>query len=84
MDTTEILGSLIVAAIVGLVTAVVRLWTAQKDDAKRVSDLELKIAENYLRKDALDEVKDDVREIRELVHRLCMKLEVPVFTEPYR
>lgn len=76
MDPQQVFGSLLVAAVVGLVTAVIKLW-------QKHSTLELKVAENYLKKDALDEVKDDVREIRELVHRLCMKLEVPVFTEPY-
>lgn len=84
MDADNIIGSLLVAAIVGLVTAVVHLWREQNTGERRLSSLELKIAEKYLTKGDLDEVKTDVREIRHLVHRLCDKLEVPVVTEPYR
>ena len=65
------------AAVVGLVGAVAKLWhdfNAHK----------LHSAETYLNNGDVDEIKQEIRALRDVVYRIAIRMEVPVFTEPYK
>lgn len=74
---SQILVYLIGVAIVGLVAALAKLWHdfyAHK----------LHVAEQYMNSQDAEEIKQDLRALRDVVYRVANKLEVPVFSEPYR
>lgn len=73
----ELLLYLVGTAIVGLIGAV---WKLYHD----LNTLRLHVAEAYVSNRAMDEVKDEVRLIRDVVYRIALKMDVPVFSEPYR
>ena len=65
------------AAIVGIVVALVSLWrefTAHK----------LHVAEVYMNSHDVDEIKSELRGLRDVVYKIAVKMDVPTFSEPYR
>lgn len=72
-----ILLNLTAPAILGLVAWIWLLWRSHHA-------LQLKVAEEYVRKDGLNEIKneikDDINSLRELMYRIAGRLEVPVIT----
>lgn len=69
--------SLMGIGISGLIGWVWALW-------KSHTDFKLKVSEDYLKTTALTEVKDEIRMLRVLVYQIAQKMEVPVFSEPYK
>lgn len=65
------------AAIVGLVGYVIKV-------DRSVRSLELKVSDDYVKRDHLAEIKADLHSLRDLVYRIAVKMDVPTFTEPYR
>ena len=65
------------AAIVGLVAGFVAL-------SRELSSYKTHVAETYVKAGTLDEIKHDVRQLRDAVFQIANKLEVPIFSEPYR
>lgn len=65
------------AAIVALVAGFVAL-------SRELSAYKTHVAETYVKTGALDEIKHDVRQLRDAVFQIAAKLEVPIFSEPYR
>ena len=63
-----------VPALVGWVWALWRDHTA----------LKLKVAEEYMHHSSLSEVKEEIKALRDVVYRIALKMDVPVFTEPFR
>jgi len=79
MNWQQFLGiavSILIPAVTGMLLWVWALWQSHHA-------LKLKVAEEYPKAQALDEIKKDVRELRDVVYRIALKMEVPVFTEPY-
>lgn len=74
---SDLLVYLIGVAIVGLVAAVAKLW---HDFYMH----RLHVAERYMNSEDAEEIKQDLRALRDVVYRVANKLEVPVFSEPYR
>lgn len=72
-----IMVSIMVPAVVGLLAWVWSLWQSH-------NSLKLKVAEEYPKAQALQEIKKDIEQLRDVVYRIALKMEVPVFTEPYR
>lgn len=72
-----IMVTIMVPAVIGLVAWVWTLWQSH-------NALKLKVAEEYPKAHALDEIKNDVRLLRDVVYRIALKMDVPVFTEPLR
>lgn len=73
----QVVVYLICVAIAGLVGALAKLWHdfyAHK----------LHVAEQYMSSQDAEEIKQDLRALRDVVYRVANKLEVPVFSEPYR
>lgn len=58
-------------AIVGLVTAVVFLW-------REFASYKLHIAENYVKKGDLEEMKRDVRDMKSVVYEIAAKVGVTI------
>lgn len=65
------------AAIVGLVGGFFHL-------SRDLSSYKTHVAETYVKAGTLDEIKHDVRQLRDAVFQIANKLEVPIFSEPYR
>jgi hypothetical protein len=65
------------AGIIGLVTALAKLWSD-------FNTLRIHIAEKYTSSEDLEEIKDDLKALRDVVYRVALKLEVPVLTEKWR
>lgn len=65
------------AAIVGLVATNVALW-------RELSAHKLHVAEVYMNSHDVDEMKRDLRELRDVVFKIAVKMDVPTFTEPFR
>jgi flagellar biosynthesis/type III secretory pathway M-ring protein FliF/YscJ len=74
---SQILVYLIGSGVVGLVVALAKLWAD-------FNAYRLYMAEKYTSKEDLDEIKDDLKQLRDVVYRVALKLEVPVFTEKWR
>lgn len=77
MHIAEVVVYLVCASIVALVGALAKLWHdfyAHK----------LHVAEQYMSGHDAEEMKQDIRALRDVVYRIANKLEVPVFSEPYR
>lgn len=74
---SQILVYLIGASIVALVAAVGKLW--HDFNAHR-----LHVAQSYMANSDVDEIKQELRALRDVVYRVALKMEVPVFIEPYR
>lgn len=66
-----LIGSVALALASGLVGWIWALW--RDHHALRV-----KVAEEYLKHTALKEVKDEIRDLRDVVYRIANRLEVPV------
>lgn len=64
-------------AITGLVGWVWMLW-------QKLAELRLEIARDCLRREAVDELKKEINGLRDVVYRIALKMDVPVFTEPFR
>lgn len=73
----ELIVSLLGAGVAGLVVWVWALWRSHHD-------LKLKVAEDYLKRDSLEEFKQEIHALRDVVYRIAVKMEVPVFTEKYK
>lgn len=74
---SQILVYLIGAAVVGLVAALAKLYhdfNAHK----------LHVAEAYMANSDIDEIKQEIRALRDVVYRVALKMDVPVFSESYR
>lgn len=71
-----IIQNLTCSAVVGLV---VWVWTLWRD----YQAFKLKVAEEYLKTSALKEVKDEIHQLRNLMGQIALKLDIPIFTEPY-
>lgn len=67
----------LMAVICGLIGWVWLLW---QDHNKH----KLYCAEHMLKAGALQKLENEVDHIRDVLYRMALKLEVPVFTEPYR
>ncbi|ALN79494.1 hypothetical protein [Lysobacter antibioticus] len=67
----------LMAVICGLIGWVWLLW---QDHNKH----KLYCAESMLKTGALQEVKDEIHGLRNIVYQIALKMDVPVFTEPYR
>jgi hypothetical protein len=65
------------AAIVGLVVAVITLW-------REFAAHRLHVAEVYMNSHDVDEMKRDLRELRDVVFKIAVKMDVPTFTETFR
>lgn len=75
------LESLFVAFTTGGVTGlIVWVWALWRDHVA----LDKRVAEFYAKRTELEKIERDIDNILTLVHRLCLKLEVPVFTDPHR
>jgi hypothetical protein len=72
-----ILVSIMVPAVVGLLAWVWSLWQSH-------NNLKLKVAEEYPKAQALSDIKRDIESLRDVVYRIALKMDVPVFTEPHR
>lgn len=69
--------SLMGIGISGLIGWVWALW-------KSHTDFKLKVSEDYLKASAVSELRSEIHALRDVVYRIAVKMEVPVFTEPYR
>lgn len=76
-EIIPIIQNLTGVAVVGLVAWVWLLWRSHHA-------LQLKVAEEYMRHSSFDEVKDEIKALRDVVYRIALKMDVPVFTEPFR
>ena len=65
------------AAIVGLVATNIALW-------RELSAHKLHVAEVYMNSNDVDEMKRDLRELRDVVFKIAVKMDVPTFTESFR
>lgn len=66
-----LIGSVALALGSGLVVWVWALWRDHHT-------LKVKVAEEYPKHNALTELKDEIRDLRDVVYRIAMRLEVPV------
>lgn len=62
-------------AVLGLVAWVWALWQSHHA-------LKLKVAEEYPKAQALDEIKRDIRELRSVVFKIANRLDITVLAEP--
>jgi len=74
---SQVIVYLIGAAIVGIVVALITLW-------REFAAHKLHVAEVYMNSHDVDEIKRDLRELRDVVFKIAVKMDVPTFTEPYR
>jgi hypothetical protein len=56
------------------------IWMLWQDHNKH----KLYVAENMLKQGALQEVKEEIHSLRDVIYRIATKMDVPVFSEPYR
>ena len=66
--------TMVMAGLIGWV------WLLWQDHNKH----KLYCAENLLKSGALQDVKDEIHSLRNIVYQIALKMDVPVFTEPYR
>ncbi len=69
--------SLMGIGISGLIAWVWALWKAH-------TDFKLKVSEDYMKASSINELKGEIHALRDVVYRIAVKMEVPVFSEPYR
>ena len=74
MDIQNVVIAVLSIAVPGLVGWVWALWVSHHA-------LKVKIAEEYLRNESLNELKKEIHELRSIVYRIALKMEVPVFSE---
>lgn len=74
---SQVIVYLIGAAIVGIVVALITLW-------REFAAHKLHVAEVYMNSHDVDEIKRDLRELRDIVWKIAAKMEVPTFSEPFR
>ena len=68
--------AVLMPAVLGLVGWVWTLWQSHHA-------LKIKVAEEYPKTQALNDIKSDIKELRDVVYRIALKMDVPVFSEPY-
>lgn len=73
----DVMIKILTPAVAGLLAWVWALWRSH-------NDLRLKVAEECLKTNSLQEVKDELHALRDVVYRIAVKMDVPVFTEPFR
>lgn len=56
------------------------IWMLWQDHNKH----KLYVAENMLKQGALQEVKEEIHSLRDVIYRIATKMDVPVFSEPYK
>lgn len=56
------------------------IWMLWQDHNKH----KLYVAENMLKQGALQEVKEEIHSLRDVIYRIATKMDVPVFLEPYK
>lgn len=56
------------------------IWMLWQDHNKH----KLYVAENMLKQGALQEVKEEINSLRDVIYRIATKMDVPVFSEPYK
>lgn len=69
--------SLLGVGMSGLIAWVWSLWRSH-------IDLHRKVLEEYPKSAAINELKSEIHALREVVYRIAIKMEVPVFSETYR
>lgn len=78
---SQFLVTVMAASIVALVTALAKLWSDFKN-------FQTYVAEKYVPRDSVndsfDEIKEDLKSLRDVVYRVALRLEVPVLTEKWR
>lgn len=74
---SQVIVYLIGASIVGIVVALITLW-------REFAAHKLHVAEVYMNSHDVDEIKRDLRELRDVVFKIAVKMDVPTFTEPFR
>ena len=74
---SQIIVYLIGAAVVGIVVALITLW-------REFAAHKLHVAEVYMNSHDVDEIKRDLRELRDVVFKIAVKMDVPTFSEAYR
>lgn len=74
---SQVIVYLIGAAIVGIVVALITLW-------REFAAHKLHVAEVYMNSHDVDEIKRDLRELRDIVWKIAAKMDVPTFSEPFR
>ena len=73
----SLLVYLLGTGVVGLTVWVWALWVSH-------NNLKLKVAEEYLKNESLAELKTEIHSLRDVVYRIALKMEVPVFSEQFR
>lgn len=73
----DVIVYLVGTAVVGLVAAVAKLW--HEFNAHRIHS-----AEAYITNGDIDEIKQEIRALRDVVYRIAIRMEVPVLSEPFR
>lgn len=66
------------AAIVGLVGWVGRVQKQVYDVARELQEYKLHVAETYMRKGPLDELREEVHALRLIVYEIAVKLDIPI------
>jgi hypothetical protein len=74
---SQLLQYLIGAAVVGVVTGLIVLW-------REFTAYKLYVAENYINSKNGDKIEKEISQIRDALFMIAAKLEVPIFSEPYR
>ena len=74
---SQIIVYLIGTAVVGIVVALITLW-------REFAAHKLHVAEVYMNSHDVDEIKRDLRELRDVVFKIAVKMDVPTFSEAYR
>lgn len=81
MDVVIRLMAIVVPVLVLVVSALVGwVWLLWQDHNKH----KLYVAENMLKSGALRDLTNDVHALRDVVYRIAVKMDVPVFSEPYK
>jgi hypothetical protein len=69
-EVLRIVVPVLSVAVAGLVTWVWALWQSH-------NDFRLKVTEEYIRREALKEFKEDLHQVRQLVFAIARRLEIP-------
>lgn len=69
-EVLRIVVPVLSAAVTGLVWWVWSLWQSH-------NDFRLKVTEEYIRREALKEFKEDLHQVRQLVFAIARRLEIP-------
>lgn len=75
LDVATIVQALLIAALAWVGRTAV---TTRADLTKELHDFKLHVAENYLKKEGLVEVKAEIKEVRDVVFSIAAKLGVTI------